>query len=48
MYVLHMSRTINGYYIRIQHNGLIFEMEAQYVYCEIDTELLHTVQTNVR
>jgi hypothetical protein len=38
MYVFHMSRTINSYYFRIQHNRLIFEMEAQYAYCEIETE----------
>jgi hypothetical protein len=48
MYVFHMSRTINTYYFRIQHNRLIFEMEAQYVYCKIETELLNTVQTNNR
>jgi hypothetical protein len=48
MYVFHVSRTINNYYFRIQHNRLIFEMEARYVYCEIEAELLNTVQTNVR
>jgi len=48
MYVFHMSRTINSYYFRIQHNRLIFEMEAQYVYCKIETELLNTLQTNNR
>jgi len=45
MYVFHMSRTLNSYYFRIQHNRLIF---VQYAYCEIETELLNTVQTKVR